>query len=114
MTPAVFLGDGKPMKALEKNRYTEAWSSIGQHMARPRAILVVSAHWYIGGSAVTVSTAPRTIHDFAGFPRQLHAVQYPAPGDPALALRVKELLAPVEVGMDETWGLDHGTWSVLK
>src|SRR5436305_193376 len=100
MTPAVFLGHGNPMNALERNRYTAAWSSLGEQIPRPRAILSVSAHWYIGGSAVTVSTAPRTIHDFGGFPKELYAVQYPAPGDPNLALRVRELLAPVEVAMD--------------
>ena len=82
--------------------------------ARPKAILSISAHWYVPGTGVTVSTAPRTIHDFGGFPAELYQVQYPAPGDPALARRVQGLLAPLDVVLDDSWGLDHGTWSVLK
>ena len=111
---ALFVGHGNPMNALETNRYTEAWRRTAREIPRPAAILAVSAHWYVRGSAVTVSTAPRTIHDFGGFPRELYEVQYPAPGDPALALRVRKLLSPVDVTMDGKWGLDHGTWSVLK
>ena len=114
MMPAIFLGHGNPMNALETNRYTEAWAAMRHEISPPKAILAVSAHWYVPGSAVTVSTAPRTIHDFGGFPRELYEVQYPAPGDPELAARVKQLLTPVEVAMDDSWGLDHGTWSVLK
>jgi 4,5-DOPA dioxygenase extradiol len=101
------------MNALAKNLYTEAWAAVGREMPRPKTILCVSAHWYVPGSAVTVSTAPRTIHDFGGFPRELYRVQYPAPGDPELAARVEQLLAPLPVHRDEAWGLDHGTWSVL-
>jgi 4,5-DOPA dioxygenase extradiol len=112
--PAIFLGHGNPMNALAHNRYTAAWQRIGETMPRPKAILAISAHWYLPGSAVTAVTAPRTIHDFGGFPRELYAVQYSAPGDPALARRVQGLLAPVSVGMDHAWGLDHGTWSVLR
>ncbi len=82
-------------------------------MPRPRAILCISAHWYVSGSALTVNTAPRTIHDFGGFPKELYQVQYPAPGDPELARRVQKLLAPLPVDLDESWGLDHGTWAVL-
>ena len=111
--PAVFLGHGNPMNALLRNGYTEAWSKLGDRLPRPKAILCVSAHWYIQDAAVTVSTAPRTIHDFGGFPRELYQVQYPAPGDPELAHRVQQLLAPLPVRLDERWGLDHGTWSVL-
>ena len=114
MTPAIFIGHGSPMNAIESNRYTDAWERIGRELARPKAILSISAHWYIGETGVTVSTAPRTIHDFGGFPQGLYAVQYPAPGDPRLAQRVRDLLAPVEVTLDDTWGLDHGTWAVLK
>ncbi len=111
--PAIFLGHGNPMHALARNDYTEAWRQLGEKLPRPRAILAVSAHWYGSGTAVTVATAPRTIHDFGGFPQELYQVQYPAPGDPALAERVQRLLAPLAVESDEGWGLDHGTWSVL-
>lgn len=111
--PAMFFGHGNPMNALEKNSYTEAWSALGQSLPKPKAILSVSAHWYVPVTGVTISTAPRTIHDFGGFPRSLYEVQYPAPGDPELARRVQRLLSPLPVQMDESWGLDHGTWSVL-
>jgi 4,5-DOPA dioxygenase extradiol len=113
--PAVFLGHGNPMNALLENSWTRAWSALGATLVpRPRAVLAVSAHWYVAGSAVTAMPAPRTIHDFGGFPRELFAVRYPAPGDPALAARVRELLAPLPVESDYSWGLDHGTWSVLR
>jgi 4,5-DOPA dioxygenase extradiol len=111
--PAVFFGHGSPMNALERNRHTEAWRAFGARQPRPRAILAVSAHWYGDGTAVTAMPAPPTIHDFGGFPAVLHAVQYPAPGDPALAARVRDALAPLPVRLDHEWGLDHGTWSVL-
>jgi 4,5-DOPA dioxygenase extradiol len=111
--PAVFFGHGNPMNALQHNSYTERWAQIGCTLPRPKAILCVSAHWYVPGAAVTVNTAPRTIHDFGGFPRELYEVNYPAPGDPELARRVQKLLSPIPVALDERWGLDHGTWSVL-
>ena len=112
--PAIFFGHGNPMNALLSNRYTEAWRGIGGSIPKPAAILCISAHWYVPGTGVTVSTAPRTIHDFGGFPAELYQVQYPAPGSPELARRVQELLAPLPVNLSEDWGLDHGTWSVLK
>jgi len=113
LMPAIFFGHGNPMNALARNSYTEGWSAIGRAIPRPKGILCVSAHWYVPGAAVTVNTAPRTIHDFGGFPPELYRVQYPAPGDPELARRVQKLLAPVPVEFEERWGLDHGTWSVL-
>lgn len=111
--PALFFGHGNPMNALHENAWTRAWAAIGAALPRPKAVLCVSAHWYVPGTAVTATARPRTIHDFGGFPRPLYEVQYSAPGSPDLAGRVAQLLAPVEVAMDHGWGLDHGTWSVL-
>jgi len=112
--PAIFFGHGNPMNALLDNQYTRAWNNIGQQLPRPKAILAISAHWYVPETGVTITTAPRTIHDFGGFPRELYQVEYPAPGDPTLARRVQQMLAPLPVTLDERWGFDHGTWSVLK
>jgi 4,5-DOPA dioxygenase extradiol len=111
--PVVFFGHGSPMNAIEPNRYADAWRAIGSRVPRPRAILSVSAHWYTRGTGVTAMPQPRTIHDFYGFPKPLYEVSYPAPGDPALAARVRDLVAPVEANLDQSWGLDHGTWQVL-
>jgi 4,5-DOPA dioxygenase extradiol len=112
--PAVFFGHGNPMNALLDNAFTRGWAAIGAEVPRPRAVLSVSAHWYISGTSVTAMTAPRTIHDFGGFPPELYRIEYPAPGDPALAERVRSLLAPIPVDTDGDWGLDHGTWTVLR
>ncbi len=112
--PAVFFGHGNPMNALERNRYTDAWRAFGESIPKPRAILCISAHWYIQATAATAMAKPKTIHDFYGFPQQLYEVTYPAPGDPGLASALRELLNPIWVGLDrDSWGLDHGTWSVL-
>jgi 4,5-DOPA dioxygenase extradiol len=111
--PTIFFGHGNPMNAITKNAYTEGWATIGKSIPRPAAILAISAHWYIPGCAVTANLVPPTIHDFGGFPRELYEVDYPVPGSPLLARRVIDLLAPVSVEMDESWGIDHGTWSVL-
>ncbi|HET7756982.1 MAG TPA: 4,5-DOPA dioxygenase extradiol [Steroidobacteraceae bacterium] len=113
--PAIFVGHGSPMNAVRDNDWTRAWAALGKSLPRPRAVLAVSAHWYVPFTAVTAMAAPRTIHDFGGFPRELYELRYPAPGDPALAARLQQLLAPVRVEADTAaWGLDHGAWVVLR
>src|SRR5437763_3876815 len=100
LMPSIFFGHGNPMNALLQNSYTDGWAAVGAAVTRPKAILCISAHWYVPGAAVTVSTSPRTIHDFGGFPRELYEVSYSAPGDPELAARVKQQLAPIEVDLN--------------
>ena len=111
--PVAFFGHGSPMTTLTRNRYTEVWRAMADSMPRPKAIVAVSAHWYTRGIGVTSNARQKTIHDFYGFPQALFDIEYPAPGDPELAARVQSLLAPLDVHLAESWGLDHGTWSVL-
>lgn len=111
--PAIFFGHGNPMNALYENPWTTGWGEIGRSIPKPRAILCVSAHWYIPETAVTAMTHPPTIHDFGGFPRELFEVEYPAPGSPELAQRVHDLLGGETILDAESWGFDHGTWSIL-
>jgi len=112
--PAIFFGHGNPMNAIQVNAYSKGWAAIGTQVPKPKAVIAISAHWYIPGTAVTAMSAPRTIHDFGGFPSELYRIEYPAPGDPVLARRVQDLLETISVERDEQWGLDHGTWAVLR
>ena len=112
--PVLFLGHGSPMNAIVENEFVTGFRNLALSLPKPRAIICVSAHWFTQGTKVTAMATPPTIHDFSGFPPALNKVQYPASGSPQLAHLTKELLLPTPVAMDEQWGLDHGTWSVVK
>jgi len=114
LMPVLFLGHGSPMNAIEENRYVQGFRETATRLPRPSAIVCVSAHWETRGTEVTAMEHPRTIHDFGGFPRELYEVQYPAPGDPPLALETQAAVQGTEVELDQSWGLDHGAWSVIK
>lgn len=112
--PALFVGHGSPMNAIEDNIFTRTWKQLGREIPKPQAILCISAHWLTRGTFVTHTAKPETIHDFGGFPERLFAVQYPAPGSPEWAERIRDLIADPKIALDEEWGLDHGTWSILN
>ena len=114
MMPVLFLGHGSPMNAIEENKFVEGFRNIGKSIQKPNAILCISAHWETKGTFVTAMQHPRTIHDFGGFPKELYEVQYPAPGSPQLAQDVKETITSSQIELDQSWGLDHGAWSVIK
>jgi 4,5-DOPA dioxygenase extradiol len=112
--PVLFLGHGSPMNAIEENEFVAGWRTIGTTLPKPNAVLCISAHWETKGTWVTAMQHPKTIHDFAGFPRELFAVEYPAPGSPELAKDVMNIVSYTDVELDERWGLDHGCWSVVS
>lgn len=114
LMPVLFTGHGSPMNGIESNEFTEYWKKLGHEITKPTAVLCISAHWLTNGTKVTAMTAPKTIHDFGGFPKALFDVQYAAPGDPMLAQETVSLVKSTHVGLDHEWGLDHGTWSVVR
>lgn len=114
LMPAYFIGHGSPMNALEDNAFVRSWQAIGRELPKPAAIICISAHWETRGTFITAMEKPKTIHDFGGFPQALFEVQYPAPGNPRLAMETQKLISATELQLDTYWGLDHGCWSILK
>jgi len=112
--PVLFMGHGSPMNGIEDNEFSQYWTKLGKEIPEPKAVLVISAHWLTKGTHITAMEHPKTIHDFGGFPKELFAVQYPAPGSPAIAKETVELVHQTNVGLDHDWGLDHGTWTVVR
>lgn len=114
LMPVLFVGHGSPMNGIETNKFTETWIELAKQIPLPKAVLCISAHWLTKGTHITAMEHPKTIHDFGGFPQALFDVQYPAPGNPMLAEETKKMITSTNVGLDHDWGLDHGTWSVVK
>jgi 4,5-DOPA dioxygenase extradiol len=114
LTPVLFIGHGSPMNGIEDNEFSLRWQQMAKEIPQPKAVLVVSAHWFTRGTQITAMDHPRTIHDFGGFPKALFEVQYPAPGDPVLAKETASLIHTAPVGLSHEWGLDHGTWTVVR
>ncbi len=112
--PVLFMGHGSPMNGIEDNEFSQYWAKLGKEIPEPKAVLVISAHWLTKGTHITAMEHPKTIHDFGGFPKELFAVQYPAPGSPAIAKETVDLVQQTNVGLDHDWGLDHGTWTVVR
>jgi 4,5-DOPA dioxygenase extradiol len=112
--PVLFIGHGSPMNGIEDNEFSQTWAKLGQEIPKPKAVLVISAHWLTGGTHITAMENPKTIHDFGGFPQELFDVQYPAKGNPVLAQQTANLITTTNVGLDHDWGLDHGTWTVVR
>jgi 4,5-DOPA dioxygenase extradiol len=112
--PLLFIGHGSPMNGIEDNEFSNRWKQMGTEIPVPNAVLVISAHWLSRGTHITAMPEPKTIHDFGGFPQALYEVDYPAPGDPQLAFETKQLITKTDVGLDHDWGLDHGTWTVVR
>ena len=112
--PVLFIGHGSPMNGIEDNQFSQTWRKMGMEIQKPKAVLVISAHWLTRGTHITAMNNPKTIHDFGGFPQELFNVQYPAPGNPELAQATKQLITSTDVGLDHDWGLDHGTWTVVR
>lgn len=112
--PVLFIGHGSPMNGIETNEFSQTWAKLGTEIAKPKAVLVISAHWLTSGTHITAMNHPKTIHDFGGFPQELFDISYPAPGHPELALATKNLITSTNVGLDHDWGLDHGTWTVVR
>ncbi len=112
--PVLFVGHGSPMNGIENNEFSQYWAKLGKEIPQPQAVLCISAHWLTAGTYVTAMESPRTIHDFGGFPKELYEVQYPAPGKPELATEIANMVQSTNAGLDHEWGLDHGTWSVVR
>lgn len=112
--PVLFIGHGSPMNGIEDNEFSQSWTAMAEGIPEPAAVLVISAHWFTRGTHITAMDFPKTIHDFGGFPKALFDVEYPAPGSPALAAETKSLIHRVDVGLDHDWGLDHGTWTIVR